>query len=94
VDKYNLEAGFSDIKEMAGGIGGIGGSARARAAVGNLFRLGTVEVKRPRLLIAAGNLGVFRSTELDGNIGNQMLQKFSILMDYSRKKLYILPGKE
>ena len=94
VDKYNLEAGFSDIKEMAGGIGGIGGSARARAAVGNLFRLGTVEVKTPRLLIAAGNLGVFRSTELDGNIGNQMLQKFSILMDYSRKKLYILPGKE
>ncbi len=93
VDKYNLEAGFSDIKEMTGGIGGIGGSANARAAVGNQFRLGPVEVKKPPLLIVAGDSGAFRSTELDGNIGNLMLQKFSILMDYSRRKLYILPSK-
>jgi Aspartyl protease len=93
VDKYNLEAGFSDIKEMSGNIGGIGGSARAQAAVGNLFRLGPVEVKKPPLLIVAGDSGAFRSAELDGNIGNLMLQKFSILMDYSRKKLFILPSK-
>lgn len=94
VDEYNLEAGFSDKREMSGGIGGIGGFSTARAAVGNVFRLGPVEVEKPPLLIAAGEGGVLRSSELDGNIGNLMLQRFSILIDYDKRKLYILPKKK
>lgn len=91
VDRYNLKAGFTDIKEMTGGIGGIGGQSRAWAAVGGMFRLGPAEIKRPPLLIADSESGVFKSSELDGNIGNLMLQEFSILIDYRDRKLYILP---
>ena len=53
-----------------------------------------VEIEKPPLMLTEAEHGVVESSEADGNIGNLMLQKFTILMDYVRKKIYILPPEE
>lgn len=92
-DKYNLEMGFSDIKEIKRTIGGIGGITEAYAATGKTFQMGNYKINNPPLLIAGGNAGIFRSTAVDGNIGNLMLMKFDLLLDYNPRKLYLFPGQ-
>lgn len=92
VDKHNLKETFTDIKGMGSRIGGVGGVSRAYAATGSRFRIGSMEISGPALMVAEGEHGVVESTLIDGNIGNLLLQKFSVVMDYDRKKLYILPS--
>jgi len=94
VEKYNLEETFSDKKKMGGKIGGVGGKSGAYAATGTNLRIGPTEIKNPPLMVVGAGKGVSESSIVDGNIGNLLLQKFSILMDYGRKKIYILPLKE
>jgi predicted aspartyl protease len=91
VKRHNLEATFSDIKGMEGRIRGIGGGAEVYAATGTVFTLGPIEITNPPLIVAEAEMGAVESEVLNGNIGNLLLEKFSILMDYERKKMYILP---
>ncbi len=92
-DKHNLEAGFTDIKKMGKSIGGIGGQAEAYAATGKTFQIGKIVIDNPPLLIADGDAGVIRSGNVDGNIGNLMLMKFDLLLNYRMRKLYLFPGQ-
>jgi len=92
-DKHNLEAGFSDIKEMKRTIGGIGGMTEAYAATGKTFQMGNCTIDNPPLLIAGGDAGAIRSSNVDGNIGNLMLMKFDLLLDYNARKLYLFPRR-
>lgn len=94
VDRCNLKESFSDIREMKGGIGGVGGRSQAYAATGTLFKIGSVEIRKPPLMVAKAKEGVIESTEIDGNIGNMMLQEFSIMLDYTGMKMYVLPPDE
>ena len=94
VEKHNLIDTFSDIKEIGGKIGGIGGKSRAYAATGANIRLGPAEIEHPPVMIVEAGRGATESSTVDGNIGNQLLQKFVILLDYERKKLYILPREK
>lgn len=94
VEKYNLKETFSDIKEMGGKLSGVGGKSSATAATGTLFEIGGVKIEKPPLMLIEAERGIVESTETDGNIGNLMLQKFTILMDYNRKRIYLLPPKE
>ena len=91
-DKFNLESGFADIKKMGKTLGGIGGDAVAYAATGKSFRIGRYTLQNPPLLIAAGNAGVIRSDDVDGNVGNLMLMKFDVLFNYSRREIYLFPN--
>jgi hypothetical protein len=91
VEKYNLKKTFSDIKDMAGQIGGIGGKSEAYAAVGANLQIGRAEIKSPPVVVVETGQGITESTTIDGNLGNQLLSRFTILMDYNKKKIYILP---
>ncbi len=94
VDKYNLEQGFTDIRDMKGSIGGVGGVSSAMAAVGQDFVVGPVKIEKPALLVAEGDSGILRSTEIDGNIGNLMLQQFMVLFNYHDKVVNFLPARK
>jgi len=91
VEKNDLQDTFSDIREMQGGVGGLGGQSDAVAAIGTVFKFGPAEIKKPALMIAGGDGGLMDSRMVDGNIGNLMLRDFLVLMDYKNKKIYILP---
>ncbi len=94
VEKYNLKETFSDIKEMGGKVGGIGGKSEAYAATGANLLIGTAEIEHPPVMVVEAGRGFTESSTVDGNIGNQLLRNFSILMDYSKKKIYILPPEK
>ena len=94
VEKHNLKETFSDIKEMGGKIGGIGGKSEAYAATGANLLIGAVDIEHPPVMVVEAGRGFSESSTVDGNIGNQLLRNFSILMDYSKKKLYILPPEK
>ncbi|MFH2034832.1 MAG: retropepsin-like aspartic protease [Candidatus Zixiibacteriota bacterium] len=91
IDKYNLKETFTDTMTMTGGIGGIGGSSSAIAAVGGDFEFGPVVIEKTALIYADSKEGITQSVILDGNIGTLILKDFSILLDYERKKIYVLP---
>ncbi len=74
-------------------LGGVGGTTFADMAVGHDFRIGEVEVKTVPLVIAEGEQGLIRSTDVDGNIGTNFLEKFTVLLDYRGGRVYLLPGK-
>ena len=76
---------------ITGANHGIGAAtARAFAAQGDDFTIGSITVKEPPLLITESETGLVESDIVDGNIGNLLLEKFSILLDYSSKKIYIM----
>jgi len=91
VDKHNLKKSFSDQEEMTGNLGGVGGLSEVYAATGDTLKIGDAEILKPPLLIAKAESGVVNSDNINGNIGNLMLQDFELLLDYSSKKIYILP---
>jgi len=94
VNKYNLKETFSDIEEMKGGITGVGGTSETYAAIGGEFLLGPVKIESTPLMVAQSETGLVESTVIDGNIGNLLLEKFTIILDYLNKKIYILPPDE
>ncbi|UCD18248.1 MAG: aspartyl protease family protein [Candidatus Zixiibacteriota bacterium] len=87
----NIREKLTDIKDMEHSVGGIGGTSQAYAATGHDLRFGAVEVKKVPLAVAGGDEGAFGSAELDGNIGNLLLEKFSVVLDYTSKTIYVLP---
>jgi hypothetical protein len=93
VDEHNLTETFTDIKDMSAGISGVGGYSNVYAATGSDFKMGAMETETLPLMVAEAEGGIVESRKIDGNIGNLFLRDFSILMDYGRKKLYILPVK-
>ncbi len=91
VDNNNLSAEFTDINYITRDISGVGGKSEAYSAIAEYFAFGPAKLKELRILVAEGEQGILKSTEVDGNIGNGLLQNFSITMDYPGQKIYIMP---
>jgi len=94
VEKNNLIAKFSDISKIPKDISGVGGKSEAYSAIADYFAFGPTYLKELRILVAEGEQGILKSTEVDGNIGNGLLQNFSIILDYPGQKIYIMPLEE
>ncbi len=94
VESANLKETFTDIEELKGGVGGIGGMTRTYAATGTIFEIGDFDINSPPLLVAEAKSGIVESQIIDGNVGNLVLKDFVIILDYSNKKLYIVPPKD
>ena len=92
IDSCKLDSSMIESKGNMQ-LGGVGGTAFADMAVGHDFKVGDVEVKTVPLVIAEGDQGLIRSTEVDGNIGTNFLEKFRVLLDYAGRNIYLLPGK-
>lgn len=91
IEKNNLRDKLLDLKKTDYAIGGVGGVTRVSTAKVREFNFGGVRIKNQEVWIADSKTGVIGSGEIDGNIGNRLLEKFSIILDYQSKKLYIKP---
>ncbi len=94
VDNSNLIAKFTDINKIGRDIAGVGGKSESYSAVADYFTVGPAQLKELRILVAKGEQGILKSTDVDGNIGNGLLQNFSIILDYPGQKIYIMPLEE
>jgi len=91
VDNNNLSAAFTDINKIGRDIAGVGGKSESYSAVAEYFTVGPAQLNELRVLVAEGEQGILKSTDVDGNIGNGLLQNFSIILDYPGQKIYIMP---
>jgi hypothetical protein len=83
VERHNLLTSAQREKSVL--VGGIGGSSRVvMGAVENL-QLGRRNIDNPSTLFSLATDGMLANGEFDGNIGNDILRRFKIVFNYSRR---------
>lgn len=70
---------------------GVGGRAAGRLARADELQLGDLTVARPVLTLASSEDGPAAMHDVAGLIGTDLLRRFTIRFDYSRKQVQLLP---
>jgi len=91
VETHQLATRYSARSETTIGWG-VGGSATGRVARGGTLRLGNFTVKSPVLTMAGDTGGVTSMRDVAGNIGGDLLRRFVVALDYSRKTVHLAPN--
>lgn len=87
--KHKLMGALADLREVRQPMSGIGGSIMGRSGVVREFQIGDVTISSLRVLLAESGTGLTGSKELAGNIGSHFLRRFSVLFDYSHRKIVL-----
>jgi predicted aspartyl protease len=78
------------IRRRAGG--GVGGSVTADIGRVAALKLGAVEIVRPVTLLLGDSAGVFSgNADWIGNIGGDILRRFTVYLDYPNKRMILEP---
>jgi hypothetical protein len=80
-------------KTVLAPLSGVGGSAEQRVGRIGELRLGRFIIKDPIAGFAESEEGDFASTNFDGVIGNEVLRRFDVVIDYSRRRLILSPNR-
>jgi len=86
----NGTAGGKQVKIQGGGVGAGFVSWLTRF---ERFQIGDFVITQPIAGLSLRTEGMVGSTEIAGNIGNSVLERFRVTIDYDRRKLYLRPGK-
>ena len=86
-----LESGLKTIKSI--GAGGAGGQVNGQIGRVTDLMIGSFKITRPTTLFSQDTAGAFANTELAGNIGQQIMSKFRIFLDYSHQRIILEPNK-
>jgi len=75
-------------------LGGGGAGGRIAGRVGRIaeLRVGKFRIDNPPTLFSQDKGGAFASSEFDGNIGGQILSKFTVFLDYGRGRIILEPN--
>lgn len=71
--------------------GGFGGTFTSRLVRMRSMALGPFTWKEPLVSLQTGTAGMLASEDYAGNVGNQILDRFTVTFDYERKALYLEP---
>jgi len=82
--------GKNAIEVTSGGFGGTFQSLLVRM---NQVEIGPYSWKRPLVSLSGAEGGALASEQSQGNVGNQILERFVCWFDYENRKLYLEPGK-
>lgn len=76
-------------------VQGVGFGGTFSSEIGRLgsMRLGPYEWDDPIVSLANATEGAFASEDFAGNIGNRVLERFRVTLDYQRRHVYLEPGK-
>ncbi len=77
--------------EAPGGHG-LGGEIKARISRVGALRLGRFQVHEPITAFSRDETGILAASELAGVIGNEILRRFRVVLDYRGKRLILEPG--
>lgn len=90
-EKYNLPSRISKKLRYVNKSGGIGGEV-----IGNQFRaqsmkIGSFELKEPVIDYSEDQAGALSRGDIGGLLGNKILNRFSVILDFPDGKLYLKP---
>ncbi|MEK6320413.1 MAG: aspartyl protease family protein [Acidobacteriota bacterium] len=91
VERENLPGPSQKTIGFIGG-GGVGGKIAGRSGRIAELRIGKFQIDNPLTLFSEDRSGAFASSEIQGNIGAQILSKFKILLDYGRDRIILEPN--
>jgi hypothetical protein len=97
----DVHAPFAKAKGLKGRMGrtqpvdGVGFGGAFSSDVGRLrsMSLGPYEWDDPIVVVSNATEGAFASEEFAGNIGNRVLERFQVTLDYQRREVILEPGK-
>ena len=88
VEQNNLLTDSQKTNAVA--VGGLGGSSRAVAGTVEFLQLGrSNRIKNVKTFFSLATEGMLANAEFDGNIGNDILRRFNVVFDYSRRSLFL-----
>ena len=91
VEKENLPGPSQRTLKAMGG-GGVGGKVTGRSGRVAELRIGKFQIDNPTTLFSEDKSGAFASSEMQGNIGAQILSKFKVFLDYGRDRIILEPN--
>lgn len=71
---------------------GVGGPARAYLVRGQRLALGPVVIPDPLVGLSTQKKGAFASGEVAGNVGNGVLSRFTLYLDYANQEVILEPN--
>ncbi len=86
-ERHNFVDLLSEVKTNRNTFGGIGGTLKSKSGIAASFRIGEILLTNVDVLIPSHGEGLAGSSQLAGNIGNQLLNKFKVLFDYGSNNL-------
>ncbi len=89
VQSYNLLATVP--KTIQTNTGGVGGTAKMFRGRVNNVRLGRFVIDHPITHFSQATQGDYASSKYDGLIGDQILRRFKVIVDYSRRRMILEP---
>lgn len=89
VRENDLLVRLDDIQEITGNYGGVGGAVAGKTAYAAVFKIGDILIRSLRVILPEGSSGLSGSEEIDGNIGNLVLENFKVLFDYARNRIIL-----
>jgi len=86
-DRHDLFNFFENKRTNSDTFGGIGGKLESLSGTAQEFQIGQIILSDVEVIIPSQGKGLAGSSQLAGNIGNQLLNKFKVLFDYGHNKL-------
>jgi hypothetical protein len=87
VERHNLLPAAGQANSVS--LGGIEGSSNAVEGVIENLRLGRTRVENVSTFFSLAKEGMLASDEFAGNIGNDVLRRFKVIFDYSRRSMVL-----
>src|SRR6185503_3258194 len=72
--------------------GGFGGTFESRFARMKSLEIGPYKVDEPLVGLSTIDVGALASEDYAGNLGNRLLERFKVTLDYDRRKIWLEPG--
>jgi hypothetical protein len=88
------EHGLLDRKGVERIVGGAGGHIQARVSEFESLELGGYTVERPLILVPLENLGAFSFDRGMGVLGNNVLRRFVVYLDYAKQRVILERGRD
>jgi hypothetical protein len=91
VKQHDLMAKTGRGVESMGG--GFGGTFTTRMVRMKKLEIGPFSWADPVVSLSQATVGAFTSEDYAGNIGNRILERFKVTLDYERRQMWLEPGK-
>jgi S1-C subfamily serine protease len=86
-------AGANTKTIKAIGIGGAGGPSQGRIGRVSALKIGSFTIASPTAMFSEDTAGAFANAAIQGNIGQQIMSRFKIFLDYSRTRIILEPSE-
>ncbi len=90
IERKLLGPNLKTIKSL--GAGGAGGAVSGQIGRVAALKLGKFTISKPITFFSEDKSGAFADRDLLGNIGTQIMNRFRVLLDYSRDRIILEPN--